>query len=148
MLPMGMIPWKLVAIVVLLTAAVAGALHVVRSYNKALTDAQEARAQVAQLEQQLADEQEKVRQLNTNLAELKTFYAARQLRQAQSADRRSRVLQRKEVTDATGSIAGDDPTLLDLNRLFDNAAGGGSDTDATDGADLSGGAAGEVHPGG
>lgn len=128
------IPWKWAFIGVLALALVAGIWFAVHSYNSAIREANEAKASLKATQEELKKEQAKTQTLQKELADLKTYYAAREKRQAQAADRRTKILARKEKLDEKGAIAADDPTLLDLNSLFP----GTDSNDKADAANTSG----------
>jgi len=127
-------PWKWVFIGLVALAIVAGIWFTVHSYNSAIREANDAKASLKAAQEELKKEQAKTQTLQKELADLKSYYAAREKRQAQASDRRTQILTRKEKTDENGAIAADDPTLLDLNSLFP----GTDSNDKADAANTSG----------
>lgn len=106
-----LINWKFIIIVVVALAIVSAGVTVVLSYNHAVTKAD-------QLERENLAQSELIVKQKNNMLRLNAYYAERDRRQVQTSNRRSQILTRKEKVDEKGTIAADDPTLLDLNRMF------------------------------
>jgi len=118
-----LINWKLVIIVIATLTLVAAGVTAVLSYNHAVTKAK-------LLERENEAQANLIVKQRDNLQRLKKYYAERDRRQQEAQDRRSQVLTRKEKVDEKGNIAADDPTLLDLNRLFLDPDGGRKTSDS------------------
>jgi adenylate kinase family enzyme len=111
------IPWKWVIIAVVALLLSAAAIAVVMSYNRAIAQAELTKRELAATKEKLQAEQAKVAQMETTVKDLTAYYESRDERQQKAATRRSQILTRKEKKNGD-TLAADDDTLLDLNRLF------------------------------